>query len=744
MNLLGRNVSRRLGTPAKAAALLAAVLLAAMIAAPAQAAKPVSSLDIVPANAAFYSAMLRNREQYDAIVNSKALKKLKELQYVQMGLAILQIQTADPNSPAGQFQAALNDPEMKQSLAFAADLLSDEVFIYGGPSFYKTVQLVQNVYGAVQYEGYMEGVRSALEAPRTGKPPAAKPANEQIEMQGRAFVRALISQIDLVKVPEMVMGFKVKDQAVAKQQLDKLAANLEKLLDQQPPLKKRLQKKTIGGYSYLTLTLDGGMVPWDKEAVEKIHGWAETPAAGDKLIARLKKTTLVVSLGLRDDYLVLAIGPTADGLAQLGTGTPLRAAPELAAVAKFAEKRICSVNYASKAWNALFGPNQAGIDNLLQMGKKALPSLPVESKLREDIAKDAADLAEDVKKLIIPPGAASSISFLTESGVESYDYDWSPHPELDSSQPLTLLKHIGGSPIAFLVGRSKVSMDGYDFLVKWIGVGQRYLEEYGVPKMEKKDRDQFEKIYAGVKPLLGRIDKTTRNLLIPALSDGQTGLVIDAKFTSRQFIKSIPQTEKALTMLEPAIIVGVSDAPKLRKAFSEYYAVADDFVEFLKGIEKSEVPADFKLPRPKVYNLRSGKAYGYPMPPELGVDSHFMPNAGLSEKVGVLSLSGKHTIRLLEESEPTVVGIKLSTDRPLAMVGGLDFAAFIDALTPWIEVGLDSAAPQMPPDAVEQVREHVKVALAVLKVFRGSVSETYVEDNVTVTHSRTEIHDIAE
>ena len=36
-----------------------------------------------------------------------------------------------------------------------------------------------------------------------------------------------------------------------------------------------------------------------------------------------------------------------------------------------------------------------------------------------------------------------------------------------------------------------------------------------------------------MKPLLGRLDKTTRDLLIPALADGQTGLVIDAKLTSQ-------------------------------------------------------------------------------------------------------------------------------------------------------------------------------------------------------------------
>ena len=97
-----------------------------------------------------------------------------------------------------------------------------------------------------------------------------------------------------------------------------------------------------------------------------------------------------------------------------------------------------------------------------------------------------------------------------------------------------------------------------------------------------------------MKPLLGRLDKATRDLLIPALADGQTGLVIDAKLTSRQFIKALPPTEQALPMLEPAIVVGVSDAAKLKQAFAEYYAVADDFVEVLKGIEKSEDPQGFQ------------------------------------------------------------------------------------------------------------------------------------------------------
>jgi hypothetical protein len=486
------------------------------------------------------------------------------------------------------------------------------------------------------------------------------------------------------------------------------------------------------------------MIPWDPQVVEKVRSLAATPEDGDKLIEHLKKTTLVISLGLRDDFLLLAIGPSTDVLARMGSGTPLRSLPELAAVTKFADKRICSVGYLSKALNQHFGQTKGGIDNLLRLGKSCLPSLPVPDKLREEIAKDADQMAADLKSMITELGAMSSVGFLTESGVEGYDYDWSEHPEMDSSKPLDLLKHVGGTPIAVLVGRSKVSPAAYDLLVKWIGIGNRYLQEYGVPQMKPKEREEFEKIFAKVQPLLGRLDKATRNLLLPALGDGQCGLVLDAKFTSRQFIKTLPRTEQALTMFEPAIVVGVSDAAQLKQAFEEYYAVADDFVEVLKGIEKSQVPKDFTIPRPKVFPIRQGTVYGYPLPAALGVDTRVLPNAGLSEKVLVLSLSGKHSLRLMNETEAKIAGLALPTDRPLASAGGLDFAAFVDALTPWVELALDKGTAQLDPPTAASAREHAKAVLEVLKVYRGTISETYVEEKVTVTHSRTELHDLGE
>ena len=742
MNALTRNVSLRLGLLA-ALAVVMAVNRPAVI----RAASPVASLDIVPDDAAFYSAMLRNREQFRAIANSKAWAKVQALPFYQMGLGLYQMQSANPGSPAGWLQAALNNPESRKSLDFLADIFSDEVFVYGGPSFNKFIELYQGVYGNLQMSGFQAGLKAA----REGKEP---PKSD--EMQARVLVQALTSQVDNIAFPDLVIGLKCKDKDYAKQLLDKLEANVQPIFAGNPALAGRFKRETIGGSSYLTLTLEGGMVPWDPQVEEKIRSYSATPGDADKLIDHLKKTKLVISLGLRDDFLIVAFGPTTDALAKLGT-SPLAAREELAAVQKYADKRLTSVSYSSKIFNQHFSPAKADIDQLASTVKSMIPPIPEKfPKLRGELEGNVDELARDLKSIVTEVGATASVGFLTNRGTESFSYDWSEHPEIDCTKPLDLLKHIGGNPIAVVAGRGKVTPEGYDMLVKWGGVACHYFDEYGGleqginPAMRKR----AEKGIAALRALGTRMDKTIRESFLPSLADGQTALVIDAKLTSRQFLKAMPPTEQPMPMIEPAIVVGVSDAAKLKTAFREFYDAADEFVDALKAMDQVKnpaggragdvIPKDFKLQRPKEFNLRQGKLWGYALPAEAGVDSRVMPNAGLSENVAVLSMSGRHTQRLLAENDPTIAGIKLAADKPYGTVAAFDFTALLDAAAPWVDLALAKGTEGATPENAEMAKLHAKTALEVLRCYHGTVAVTYQEGTITITRSRSEFHDLEE
>ncbi|MGO8690384.1 MAG: hypothetical protein ACLQLG_12185 [Thermoguttaceae bacterium] len=721
-----------------ALAVLATVEWVAATAAAAEAAKLVASLELVPENVAFYSASLHNREKYEAIVNSRAWAKLKALPIVQTGMALYNMQTANPDSFPGRLEAALQDPEVQKTLSLAGDLVSEEVFCYGDQNVVDFVDLTQRLSSAMNY--------GPLTMQLDGKNRGA-PANK---LQAMAVLSALAKNAQLLKVPDGVLGFKVHDAAAVRQQLERLEKLVSAALEANPQLKMQLKKTEIGGVQYLTLTLDGGMIPWEEVQIDEFRQFEANKGDVDKIVARLKEMTLTVAIGLRGDFLLVSLGSSTDVLGRFGQGKHLAERPELAPLAKFADKRLTHVGYLSKAMAVRVLGNKKDIDQLLEAANALLPLANLPAAEQEQIRKDAAELAADLKTLIPDVGPMMSLGFFSDRGIEDYQYSWGQQPGLDASKPLTLLEHIGGNPALAVVNRGKVSVANYDRLTKWLGVGYRYFEKYGVPKIPSGDREKFEKAAASFKPLVVRLDSTTRDMLLPALADGQVGVVLDTKLSSKQFAKPLPATETPLRMLEPALVLGVSDAELLRKACTEYKSIINDMIDAARHIEGSEIPADFHLPDAV---LKSNKKKGYtlftyPLPEAWGVDTHVLPNAGLSPNVAVVTLSREHSRRLLAATPPTVAGRAIPIDQPQAAAGLLDFAGLIDTITPWIDLGVRTAVERDAEDEGAQRRtamilDQAHTVLDVLKVVRTIVSQTYLEGDAMVSHTEIEIRDVA-
>ena len=83
-------------------------------------------------------------------------------------------------------------------------------------------------------------------------------------------------------------------------------------------------------------------------------------------------------------------------------------------------------------------------------------------------------------------------------------------------------------------------------------------------------------------------------------------------------------------------------------------------------------------PRPKSAQLPEASIFSYPLPDQWGVDKNIIPNAGLSDKVAVLTLSTTQTDRLLKEMPLKVGGVLAKTDRPLAAAGWFDWTELIE------------------------------------------------------------------
>ena len=693
-----------------------------------------TSLKLIPEDAAFYSSMMRNREQFDVLRRSNAWTKVEQMPVVQMGLSMYRMQLDVPGSGPAKLEAALENPEVRKIVDMAADMVSHDIFIYGDDSCIDFLQLVQNVIGAVRY--------GPVVMQATGQAEGRNPNQIQAQM----MISALAENADLIGMPNMVVGFKVENADLAKEQLIKLEM-FGNLLETNEKTKGHFKKTKVGDHDCLVLDLDGAMVPWDELPMDKLYEMELEEGDVDAILEQLKESKLVIALGLRDDYLLCSIGSSLECLENFGQGNRLIDRAEFKPLEAFADRHVISIGYLSEAMNQQVNNQAQNIDELFNLADKLLPLADMTDEQQEQARSDIEELAEDFKGLIPEVGAMSGIGFLSDRGVENYSYNWGEHGRLDGSKRLSLLQHVGGDPVLGVVARAKMNVDDYDLMVKWAKTAYGYFDQFALPQIPEEDREKITTLLEAALPLAARLDKANREMLIPALADGQSALVIDAKLQSKQFHTALPATEEPMPMIEPAIVLGVSDAKLLKQGLSEYRAVINGLIDAVRQLEDTDVPPEIEIPEPETTEGPLGTVYSFPLPEQWGVDEQIEPNVGISDSVAVFSISPAQTERLLKATPPTVGGVlEEDTDRPLALAAWLDWAGLVDAATPWVDFAVDQAAASNGIDEAQRkpITEQVHTGLNVLKTLRSITGESYLEDGVLVNHVLLEIRDVEE
>ncbi len=181
-----------------------------------------ASLKLIPADAAFYSSMLRNREQFESFLQSNAFAKLKELPVTQMGLQMFRAEAANPQSEVAQALAVLKNPEVKKLVDLAADMFSHEIFLYGDKSCIDFLDLLMELNAAQRFEPLMLNIQGADNG------------RSRRNLQAQAAFSTLMDNLDAVAVPNMLLGFKLDKPAAANEALIKLEMLLNVGLSQAP------------------------------------------------------------------------------------------------------------------------------------------------------------------------------------------------------------------------------------------------------------------------------------------------------------------------------------------------------------------------------------------------------------------------------------------------------------------------------------------------------------------------------
>src|SRR5262249_16111066 len=147
-----------------------------------------------------------------------------------------------------------------------------------------------------------------------------------------------------------------------------------------------------------------------------IKQFEEKEGQYDGLIKKLTEVKLAIGLGMREGYLLLSIGDSLDHLAKLKEGKHLVDRSEFKPLAEFADKRITSISYTSKALATVAGTSKEDLDNLAETISTSLPEGKLPEDKRKQIKADLQDLANDLKAFMPVPGSSMAFSFLSPRG----------------------------------------------------------------------------------------------------------------------------------------------------------------------------------------------------------------------------------------------------------------------------------------------------------------------------------------
>jgi hypothetical protein len=707
---------------------LAALLLGTNLS-PARAEQPIGprSLQWVPADACVYEAILGNRQWVKDVFESKAWKRFLD---VPMARALWdRTNQGEPirhSWPEGlgwlaDLYRVSGLRKNKELDTFIEDLLGDEVFFFGGDSWKPWLTALDDLVVHHLLPIRMEATRG-----RDGTHAVFFGVGfGRGKRQWETMIASLVAARDL-NTPDLLIGFEVGDPNAAQKRLDRLLRLMKRRLKDLPHLHPKAT--TIAGCLFYRLDLKGDKIAWDElpvsDAIRDNMNW-------EKLTSRLRKLDITLALGIREGYLLVSAGRSTRALEDFGKKPRLIDRPELGPLARNLGRRFTSISYASAATRRALDPDKKAIEQtfgwLLGLLKQA--DLPAELISRLD--KDLKSVSQDLREFLIEPGGLLSFTYNTRLGTETYTYDWAKDPALKETRTLDVLEHVGGEPLILCAGRTYDRQKKYRALTRWLKLVHGYVEDLVLPTLDDGNREHYEKAMRKGLPPLGRLDSATKDMLLPALADGQYACVVDAHLQSRKWHRDMPKADRPMRMLEPAFVVSVSDARLLRKAFQTYRSAGSELLAL------SDEESELEIPQPKLRKVKAGLLLSYPLPAEYGLDPQILPTAGLNDRFAVLAVSKNHARRLLVRT-PLKLDSQLLTQvkQPILGIFHMNMTGLIDASMPWINLALRNS--DLDNESARQAEEILKI----LRVFRSYSVVTYAEQGALVTRVEMVVKDL--
>ncbi|MEZ6077942.1 MAG: hypothetical protein R3C56_20410 [Pirellulaceae bacterium] len=630
-----------------------------------------TALTIAPQDAAFLLTAIDMRKSWETFAQGNFVKSLRRLDYVRSLEQELLSQWEHPAGQIADFKSALRNPNIRDLLRLAADMASHEFFIYGEDDWCDTIE---------NLIAFQNEIMAQI---------------QQDPSQLEEFFNQLDrGTVDGLRVPTTIFGFRLSDDAVARQQLDALEGIIRVVGGQQKevrPFLEKLRRKDLADGQTLTMTLDTSLIPLDKIDEDQRE-------VVDKVLELLEGRSVSLSLAVKSKLLLIGVGEGADLLEKVGEASSKLIDHERMSVLKeAATSDVRTILFASKRWrqsqwNASF---EHYFRNLFVQFSVAIDSEADEDggisdaeKWKEELRQDAERLDEIIAQFAPDFGDMLAWSHAITSGSEGWSYDWSSNPLFESVSPMQILEHAGANSLYLLAFKHRplpALNDLCDYAMERIP--EHAVRFIAAAEQDEEDRELALRVFKQAWPLAEEAAEILRDKIAPSLDENESLLSLSAAWTTRELGNDLPRAEEPLTLPELAIACKLRDRELFLDGCQELYGVFDKVVELVREVDQDAIPADYEIPRPVEEAMGEASSYHYEELTSAVGMAGFKPQLVIADDVVIFGYSDRQVRDMLERKALTTRPAWLTDETPVAAVGYADYGGMLAAMRPWIMYG---------------------------------------------------------
>lgn len=711
----------------------------------------------LPIDTPFVAVSRLHSEQYEAIKSNPAVQKLIQLEVFQkqwkegdkkkvrvkiQGDEALEIEVeADKTKVEVEVDVETNDfkefletlketPHGEEIVAFLKDAATHEVFVYGDSSWVTMPQSFQFVMNTMQR---FSGSNPDL----TDDEKAAKLLDKLKTLPIQQYLN--------IQLPNIVFGCQVEDAQRAQKLFGQLKETIEKQLENSDDetvqaYRDSFQVQMVDGVEYLTVKIPGSWIPF--YLIDRSEMTRNQEALLEFFLDGIRKRSFIMALGVRDHSVLLSLGGDIKHLNRPTGEKRLIDHPHMAKLLEMADQKVTSITYYSEGMAQIGWKkdgNLKGYENWAQeIRNQSEESEGIAKVISDQAAEDVVEFGRDLQKFQSKPGAHLGYSLMTADGLDRVSYNWSEHPERDGSQPLTILDHVGGHPLLVVAGRKAYRPEVYEFRSKWLTRTWWYINKGVLAFYPEGANERF--IYAAIqdqiRPHLIEFDRITRELFVPAFSDGQAALVIDAvdlREEPNELIKEDFPTYPYLPQV--GLIWGISDREKLVEACDGYRKALNQLL-VKASVMSPDDEEPIVIPKPTAEEVEGGTLYHQDLKKMIAEGENeipVLPVGVISDTLAAITSDKNFAMKVLESNKLDIDVPETRLDQAMSCFSYVDLERFWSLLKPRLLEDVEQKV-----EAGEMNEERAEFARAfwdVVTQLKSVTSTTVHEDDVWIQRS---------